>query len=690
MSGESRSALEGAAVPSLITLLLCIASTTTAYGTALGLPAETYFGLGAGFTALSFSVLIITRRARRDGSPGGRGFARALLLCLALPACIGAVPGMRAHMAATAAHGGTGAEPVTASVVDTRLLRYSLEAELEAPAGDHTGRLRILAYLPVDADAAPGDTIRFRKKPRALSAGASPNHYARGLLRKGFSHTVSLSADDYTVTSRAAPSTRRDFRSRVSERIDRVFAADTASLLKGLYFGNKNHIKKETVFRFTRAGVLHILAASGSHLATLAFLPLALLGIVRLDRRAIFVLVVLVLAAYLYLTDLPVSLQRAFIMFAIGGLHLLLDHERNTLNALFHSAAAIIILEPWEIYSLGFQLTFGATLGILLFYRNYSGALRALPALLRGPLALTLSAQSLVFPVLALQLGEINIISLASNLVIVPLVQCVFAASAGLLALDAAVPGLAQAPAALVDLCFIAGDRAAAFFSSFPGHFSPGIAMPVLALPYLLYLAPLARLGRFRLPVYLCVPAACLLTWQFLKAPLMDAETVAVLETPATRAAFVIAGGEAHLAGTVGSMEDARLLARAVASSGALTASLRLSSLNYRNIHAAAHLAKSLCISSFTVDRDFVYGKYLGRLLTVLDRDGTTFGAGGSPVNVRKEGDDRLRGNDAFARERAAMLLKEVLDGDRRGTAVGTVPPRRIVRIVTNRGPGGA
>lgn len=686
----SKGTLEGAAVPSFITFLFSLAATTTVYGTALGSPGEICFGFCACLAAVAFSALIITRTAFRKGAPGGLGLFRAVLLYLAVPACIAALPALRAHGAVTHARVDAGQAPHTALVTEARTLRYSLETELETAAKNGTGRLRIRAYLPSGADVTPGDTILFRKTLRALASGTPPNSSARLLMRKGFTHTVYLSPDDFTVTARAAPSGRREFQARLSERISRLFERETAALLRGLYFGNANHIGKDIVHHFTRAGVLHILSASGSHLTTLAFLPLVLLGFFRVDRRAIFVLVTAVLAAYIYITDIPVSLQRAFIMFALGGVHLLLDYERNSLNALFHSAAVIIILQPWEIYSLGSQLTFGATLGILLFYRNYNDSLKPLPALLRNPLALTLSAQSLIFPVLAIRLGEINIISLASNLVVVPLVELVFAASAGLLAFDMAVPGLMRAPAALVDLCFAAGYRAAAFFSSLPGHFSPGVAAPALIFPYLLYLAPLIRLARLRAPVYLCMPAACLLTWHLLAVPRVDEESVAVLETSVTRAAFVVVNGEAHLAGTVGSLVDAKVLARAVASSGAGTATLRLSSLNFGNIDAAAHLAKSLCLRSFAVEGDFIYGKYLGRLLAVLDRDGTPFDAGAGAGNAQKEGDDRTRLNDSSARERAALLLKEALDGNRRGTASGAAPLRRIVKIGISRGPGDA
>ena len=65
---------------------------------------------------------------------------------------------------------------------------------------------------PPTRTSCPVTRSKFRKRPRALAAGVSGSgHYARGLLRKGFSHTVYLSPDEYAVTARAAPSQRRKF-----------------------------------------------------------------------------------------------------------------------------------------------------------------------------------------------------------------------------------------------------------------------------------------------------------------------------------------------------------------------------------------------------------------------------------------------------------------------------------------------
>jgi len=679
---EFKKTLEGAAVPSLVTLLLALSATTISYGYGFGAAAELVFGAATGIVALAFAFAMLRDSCHRGKGPSG--MARAAFLSLLVPICIAAVPAYRisAIMAADAADPGSG--PVLATVTSVRMLRYSLETDLSWRSTGSSDMVKIRAYFPTGTEIGEGDEIKLSRRPRALAGKNASSQFARGLLRKGITHTVSPGTGEFEVTGRAAPTKRRQFQQRLAERIGRLFDPGTSALLKGLYFGNANHIGKDTVYHFTRSGVLHILSASGSHLTTLAFLPVALLGLFRVDRRAIFVLVAAVLAAYIFITDLPVSLQRAFIMFCVGGICLLLDYERNALNALFHSAAAIVVMQPWEIYSLGSQLTFGATLGILLFYGGYRDSLAKLPALLRNPLALTLSAQSLIFPVLAFRLGEINIISLAANLVVVPLVELVFTGSVCILLLDTASPAAAHALAAFLDICHAAGVRSAVFFSSLPGHFSPGSLAPALVVPYILYLAPLLKITRGRPPAALCLPAACAAAWVILAPIPMRPGEIAVLKTPHTRAAFTLMDGVAHIAGKVGSVEDAKLLAREVRNTGAGKVSLRLAGIEFGSIGAASHLAKNLNLAAFTIEGNFIYGKYLDGLLSVLDRDGVRlFMEGGSPAAAPE-----TKKSDAFARERAASLLQKAITAAA-GTGRTAGGPPRMVRFDTTEGPGG-
>ncbi len=575
-----------------------------------------YAGAGGAFIALVFGGITVFRRSPSE-------IARNVILFLIIPLSFALAAGYHARELCSIPSINGEAAKRSGTVVEARMLRYSMEAVLAISTPGEGGTHHVLAYLPRGTDIGQGDTLSFSRPPAPLSRPGPTNQFARTMGRKGISHAVRLGPDDFTVVPSPSSSLRRDFRLALAEKIDRLFGSGTAGLLKGLYFGNKNHIPKETVLSFTRAGVLHILAASGSHLATLAFLPLALLGLARLDRRGAFIITALFLALYLYATDLPVSLQRAFIMFVLGGLHLVLDHRRNPLNVLFHAAAAVLIVQPWELYSLGFQLTFGATAGILLFYSNCRSSLSFLPPVLRNPLALTISAQALVFPILALRLGEINIVSLAANLVVVPLVQLIFAASAGLLSLECLFPGAVAAAARAVDLCYAATLQSASFFAGLPGHFSPGALSPAIIVPYILFLLPVIPRG---LPVFLRAlgaPAGCLAAWALL-APATLPGSVTVLSSPASLAAFTVRGGEAFLYGSIGSMEDARALVKKISETGVSKAAVRLRGLDYRNAGAAAHLAKNMCLSSFTLEGGYTYGSYLNRIAEVLDADGVT------------------------------------------------------------------
>ncbi len=143
----------------------------------------------------------------------------------------------------------------------------------------------------------------------------------------------------------------------------------TADLLDGILIGESDSIDRETRERFADAGLAHILAISGTHLAvialflSLAFFPLRLGGARRLALAA-------TLAAtwgYVVLTGAPASVVRAAIMasFVIAGRTLRLP--TSGFNSLCAAAIAILLFSPKALYSPGFQMSFLAVAGILAF-----------------------------------------------------------------------------------------------------------------------------------------------------------------------------------------------------------------------------------------------------------------------------------------------------------------------------------
>lgn len=603
-------------------MLFSIASIVISYGILLDQSGEILVGSLLFLTTLALAILAIHKKT--SDLKKGRSFWRNTILFILLP-------GLCASGAVLHVHDLAGASlfevPENAEcyfkgrVLEAKMARYAQEALCEVEYGGIQSRCRIMVYLPADAEIVSGQVIHFTRMPRFIRKNRAPGHFAQGLLRKGVCGTITLSRDEFTVEDSGESKMRTIFRKNIAQRLERVFSNKTASLLKGLYFGNKNHINKEIIQDFTWAGVLHILAASGAHLATLVFLPLAFFSFFPVDRRISFLAIGVIVALYLWITDMPVSLLRAFAMFIFGGLHLLFDADRKPLNILFHAASWILIFAPWELYQLGFQLTFGATLGILLFYGSCKKTFSFLPKWLSIPIALTISAQSLVYPVLALQLGEINLVSVISNLVIVPLVQFIFAGSLVVLMLDAILPFSIGFAAVAIDRIYELAQYLAGVFATLPGHFSPRELSPLLLVPWMVFIIPCLPFVHLRFIKAAALPVACVCAWVLL-FEWLPSDNKLIFNGGTSNAAITFSGSQAVITGELSSMEEAREIVRVIKHHRVRSVVMALKTLDYKCAPAALYIAKNTRLVSFTLPNSCIVGRYLEALFNVLERDG--------------------------------------------------------------------
>lgn len=96
--------------------------------------------------------------------------------------------------------------------------------------------------------------------------------------------------------------------------------------------------------------------------------------------------------------------------------------QRHSINILCMTACIILCLNPYELFSAGFQLSFLATAGILLLYNRYHSGLTHFGKT-AAPLAITFAAQLFTMPVMVCHFQELSVIAFVSNLVIIPLVS---------------------------------------------------------------------------------------------------------------------------------------------------------------------------------------------------------------------------------------------------------------------------
>ena len=103
-------------------------------------------------------------------------------------------------------------------------------------------------------------------------------------------------------------------------------------------------------------------------------------------------------------------------MLSICNLALKFRKNNNSLSSLLISAIIILIRKPYAIFSLGFQLSYMAVLGILLFSKWISRKLFLFPKFIRSNIVISLSAQIFTLPIIILYFNKVSILSIIANL----------------------------------------------------------------------------------------------------------------------------------------------------------------------------------------------------------------------------------------------------------------------------------
>jgi len=175
--------------------------------------------------------------------------------------------------------------------------------------------------------------------------------------------------------------------------------------------------------RFTQAGLAHILAASGFHVSLVLGLVLALTA--RLDSRARLTIGLIALAFYTGLAGAQPSVLRAAIMGSGALVGLVASRRSNPLGLLLVAATGLLLYNPLWIWDLGFQLSFLATLGLLVTVPSLVKRLDWLPPALATAIAVPLAASLWTLPLLAYTFNTVALYGIALNIVATPLVALV-------------------------------------------------------------------------------------------------------------------------------------------------------------------------------------------------------------------------------------------------------------------------
>lgn len=238
-----------------------------------------------------------------------------------------------------------------------------------------------------------------------------------------------------------APATQSGFaqwRLDLTERIIARLGPERGPIAAGLITGEDRAIRDADFEALRASNLYHIIAISGGHMVVIAgviFVGLRLLFLFlpfgqRPQAKSFAAAITLVMVTlYLFVTGLPISAVRAYVMIALVLIAVILRRDANAMRSLFLAALIMLLFDPSDLLEPGFQLSFMATLGIVAFVEIFwfsgherSRTRRAFELLL-GMVLISLVAETAVSLLVARSFNNFAAYGVLANAIATPLVS---------------------------------------------------------------------------------------------------------------------------------------------------------------------------------------------------------------------------------------------------------------------------
>ena len=219
----------------------------------------------------------------------------------------------------------------------------------------------------------------------------------------------------------------RQKRLEVLQNIDQAKLSEKSKeFTKGIILADRTEMDRETVEDFSKSGLVHILAISGSHMAIIFWLILLLLKpIFPANFRNVPIVISLIFIwLFAIFIDFGSSVIRSCIMITAYYFYVLLQRKPDLLHAMAISGLAILIFDTNQLFDVGFQLSFIAVFGI--FWLN-EPILKYLPKpknnvqnFFVNVVSISIAAQLATLPLVIYYFHQYSLISVIANLVVIP------------------------------------------------------------------------------------------------------------------------------------------------------------------------------------------------------------------------------------------------------------------------------
>ncbi|MBC8580361.1 DNA internalization-related competence protein ComEC/Rec2 [Zhenhengia yiwuensis] len=286
-------------------------------------------------------------------------------------------------------------------------------------------RSKIKVITNYQEDFHLGETVLIQGKVNPLPKQYNPSDFDYGLYLKsqGIVNEVKL---QQVIKRWPYKGVLYKIREKVRMQIEYIFKGQDDGLVSALVLGEDGDLNTDIRALYEQLGIAHVLAISGLHMSIIAAGIWWSLGIMGLNYEMRNGISLIGIWSYSIFVGMSVSIIRASIMLTIMLVVRSLWEEEDLLSSLALAALIILIVNPFQLYQVGFQLSFIALLGIA-FYQSVYHFIKHECSCAKSVLKVcrillpSICIGLFISPVIAYHFYEIPLLSVLLNVLLVPI-----------------------------------------------------------------------------------------------------------------------------------------------------------------------------------------------------------------------------------------------------------------------------
>jgi competence protein ComEC len=260
-----------------------------------------------------------------------------------------------------------------------------VEAEVLQDADNKTVKGKFLLYLQPSAEAEAlqyGDLLFVHTQLSRILPPCNPDAFDNQLYmrRRGIYYTGFVREEAWERFGSAPANPLKSVAQKARNRLTAIYitagmSGNELEILKAILLGDDDTLDPELKVSYASAGVSHILCVSGMHVGVIFMIINFLLKPLELFRTSRIIktfFVMLVIWLYAHITGLAPSVTRSATMFTFVAVGQSLQRHTNVFHSLFASLFILLVLNPLLLFEVGFQLSYLAVAGIVLFQPKLS------------------------------------------------------------------------------------------------------------------------------------------------------------------------------------------------------------------------------------------------------------------------------------------------------------------------------